>query len=314
MTISITSLLQAHLDDAARLVAEGAARGGFPFTDEGLEGAVRKALGRMDLSSGVVALRDGGVAGFLVGFSATLFNGLPGVFAPEWGHATDGDATLYGPMYRAASERWVAEGRTTHALSLFSGDTGGLDSWFGMDFGRHLVDGARRVEPGSRSSSGIEVRPGTGADLDAAVIMERATAAHLNSAPVFLGHQPDDREALRLRLADPDRPVFVADTGDRVIGWVTASPAEETPLSIGRHVPLAIDGAYVDPAGRSAGIGASLVEAMMAWAASRGFEWVAVDYETANLEAAGFWPRCGFDPLLVSLARTIGIPAPAPAD
>ena len=136
--------------------------------------------------------------------------------------------------------------------------------------------------------------------------------AHLRASPVFLAHKPHDREALRARLADPARPVLVAEVDDRVVGWMTASPCGGDPLVMARLAPMLIDGTYVEPAFRGGGVGTALVESMMAWAADQGHEWIAVDYETANLEAAVFWPRCGFAPVLTSLARTIGTPQSAP--
>ena len=80
-----------------------------------------------------------------MGIPARLFNGLPGVFVPETGHATDGDASVNGLLYRTAAERWLGNGRATHAMSLFSGDREGLAAWSNLDFGTHLIDGARRV-------------------------------------------------------------------------------------------------------------------------------------------------------------------------
>lgn len=306
VAISITSLEAAHLDEAARLVAIGADRCAFPFADGGLEMAVRDALGNMNLDTGVVALRDGRVAGFLVGFATTLFTGLPGVYVPEWGHATDGDPSLYGPMYRSASARWVAGGAVTHAITLFAEDHGALESWFGMGFGKHLVDGVRRVEACAPIADGIEIRLADEGDLAAAVAMDAATAAHLSSSPVFLDRSPDDEASLLAQLADPERPAFVAVDENRVIGWVTAKPSGEAPRSIRRSVPMSIDGAYVYPEFRRSGVAASLVDALVDAASGQGIEMIAVDYETANLEAAAFWPRCGFEPVLISVARTIG--------
>jgi len=267
---------------------------------------VRDALGDMDLGTGVVALQDGRVAGFLVGFVATLFDGLAGVYVPEWGHATGGDPTLYGPMYRSASAGWAAGGAATHAITLFTEDHGALDSWFGLGFGKHLIDGVRRVVACAPGAEGIEIRLADQGDLAAAAAMEAATAAHLSSAPVFLDRSPSDEESLMARLTDPERPVMVAVTEGRVIGWVTASPSNDVPLSMRRRVPMSIDGAYVCPEFRRGGIAASLVDALVDLVSGQGAEIIAVDYETANLEAAAFWPRCGFEPVLISVARTIG--------
>ena len=306
VTISIAAFEAAHLDDAARLVAISADRSGFPFADGGLEAAVRDAQGRMDLGTGVVALRDGRVAGFLVGLATTLFTGLPGVYVPEWGHATDGDPSIYGPMYRSASADWVAGGAVTHAVTLFAGDHDGLESWFGMGFGKHLIDGVRRVEACAPIAEGIEIRLADEGDLAAAVAMDAATAAHLSAAPVFLDRSPDDETSLLAQLADPERPVIVAVEEHRVIGWVTANPSDDSPMSIRRRVPMSIDGAYVYPELRRSGVAASLVDTLVDTVSGQGAEMIAVDYETANLEAAAFWPGCGFEPILISVARTIG--------
>ncbi|MCJ7726625.1 MAG: hypothetical protein MUP76_09605, partial [Acidimicrobiia bacterium] len=243
MTVAVEILNETHLDDASRLVVEGAARSGFAFIDAGLGDAVRYALSQMDSGAGLVALRKGRVAGFLAGFSTTLFNGLPGVFVPDWGHATDGDAAVYGSLYRTASERWVAEGMLTHAISLFAGDRAGLEWWSGVGFGRHLVDGVSAVPTGAPARLHEGMRRADPADLEAALAMEEATASHLRAAPVFIAHRPAGPEALRARLGDPQRPVFLAETAGRVVGWVTAKPSGETPLAIRRHAPVAIDGA-----------------------------------------------------------------------
>jgi GNAT superfamily N-acetyltransferase len=247
------------------------------------------------------------VSGFLAGFAAPLLGGLSGVYVPEWGHA--GDAASYRILYREMAARWVAAGRTTHAVTVFTGDTLARSCWFDMGFGSHLVDAVRRVTEPGEQPSGVTVDRADQSDLDAVVTLEVASAGHLGSSPTFIRREPQSREALQARLDDPDSPIFVARAGGEVIGSVTACPSHDAPLSIRRHAAVRIDGMFVAPTVRRVGAGRALVEAVMAWAIEQSATWVAVDYETANLEAAAFWPRCGFEPVLLSLARTIGHPA-----
>jgi len=301
--LSVETLGGDHLDAAALLVAHTASRSRHPLTDDAYQGEVRTALGRVDLADGVVAFRDGEVAGFLAGFRVPLFGGLPAIYVPEWCHATDGGTAVYGPMYRRAATRWVADGRTTHAVTTFAGDRPAQDAWSRLGFGQHGIDAARRV--GTPSLRSIAVAPAGEADLEGVLALHDAMSTHLRGAPSFIDNPRPDRDELVGRLADTLRPVLLARAQAKPVGMVSITTSEDAPLSIRRRVPVRIDGMYVDPDSRGSGVGATLVAAALAWASEHGFDWLAVDYETANLEAAAFWPTQGFDPLLVSVVRNV---------
>jgi hypothetical protein len=70
-------------------------------------------------------------------------------------------------------------------------------------------------------------------------------------------------------------------------------------LPAGRDNPDRGAGLPVGPAGGGLGVTA------LQWAARAGFGGYALDYQSANLVAARFWPAVGFSPVLCSVGRRL---------
>src|SRR5262245_49883436 len=90
--------------------------------------------------------------------------------------------------------------------------------------------------------------------------------------------------------AGKDRVTYIAEERGRWIGMATG-------LAIDRDVPNAdLVGMFVEPGARGRGVGATLVEAVVEWARSRGaprlFLWVT----STNHAAIRLYERCGFRP------------------
>ena len=58
-------------------------------------------------------------------------------------------------------------------------------------------------------------------------------------------------------------------------------------------------------AARGKGVGHALVDATLTWAYDHGYQWVSVDFDTANLLSRPFWLQAGFRPAGYGVLRLI---------
>lgn len=59
------------------------------------------------------------------------------------------------------------------------------------------------------------------------------------------------------------------------------------------------------PGARGQGVGHALVDAALTWAYDHGYQWVSVDFETANPLSRPFWLNAGFHPAGYGVLRLI---------
>jgi GNAT superfamily N-acetyltransferase len=65
------------------------------------------------------------------------------------------------------------------------------------------------------------------------------------------------------------------------------------------------------PGARGRGVGHALVDAALTWAHTHDYQWVSVDFETANPLSRPFWLNVGFHPAGYGVLRRIGGGVPA---
>jgi GNAT superfamily N-acetyltransferase len=87
--------------------------------------------------------------------------------------------------------------------------------------------------------------------------------------------------------AGEDTVTYVAEDGDHWVGLATGR-AEN-----GR---FDLFGMFVEPEARGRGVGAALVEAVIAWARARGAAWLHLGVTSTNHAAMALYERCGFRP------------------
>jgi GNAT superfamily N-acetyltransferase len=297
-----------HVAGAAALVAEdcAAARRAHPLVPRTLEDPGRVAgflAGPAAGGLGVTALAGRRVVGFLAPLAVELWGAL-GAYVPEWGRSGAGTGCA-ADLYAAAAAGWVAAGRRTHAVTLWAHEVEAEAAWHTLGFGRVVVDAVRGLEPPARRGRGVAVRPASRADASILAGLEQALWEHLAGAPVFRVHpRPGRAEAVR-RLADPARPVWLAELAGAVVGFLSLQPGDNAPAALRAPNLVRCDGAFVAPARRGRGAGSALLGAALRWAAAAGFDGCSLDYESANPEASRFWPAAGFAAVLHSLARRV---------
>lgn len=318
---SIRPIEPSDLDSAARLLAERHRRHRLaePLLDPGYEdpAAMRpeiEALLSSDKAAGWVALREGAVAGYLIGIAKSELIWGQNVWVEAAGHAAQ-DPALVRDLYAVAAAAWVGEGRTNHHVVVPATDAGLVDAWFTLDFGQqhlHAVVEAPAASFGVVPRSELIVRLATLDDVPSLVQLERVLPLHLAGSPVFsrLGVDPDDEIEAELRadLVDPKYRFFVAEHGGRVIGTSIGCSVE---LSTGSSGVIRPDNAgylayaAVLPEARGLGAGRALGDAVLAWSRDEGYRSIVTDWRSANLEADRAWRGMGFRLTFRRLHRAI---------
>jgi GNAT superfamily N-acetyltransferase len=303
--IEIVPFADEHVDGAAGLLAErhGRHRAAEPLLPavEDLRPHVEAARGE-----GVAALRDGELIAYLVGGRAEDAGFGRHVWVDRGGHAAR-DPKLIRDLYAAAAGPWVADGHTRHYVLVPA-----LDElaavWFALGFGQQQAFGIRPSgAPHPRAAGGSAIRRGGVELLDAMTPLAGLVWAHQSLSPVFAGVPLPAPEELRRdweeALRDPDVAYFLAERDGRAVGHAFTYPAHVDLGTPPRSLNLAV--AATAPEVRGSGVGVELVEHVLGWARTAGFDHVVADWRVTNLLSSRFFPRRGFRPTFLRLHRSI---------
>jgi GNAT superfamily N-acetyltransferase len=309
-----------HLDAAARLLVERhrAHRLVEPlldarFEDPAAAGAEIEALLRQEGASGVAALVDDEVVGFLIGAPRDASWGR-NVWVEPAGHAAT-DPEMVRDLYAAAAEGWVEDVRTSHYAMVPASDPALVDAWFRLGFGHQHVHAIRETlsAPSAQPPEpALEVRRARRDDLDALACLGVALPEHQARSPVFSRLPVPSMESTRAEYEDdfddPRFATFVVEREGNVIGSAICCALEVS--SSYRGLALAPDAAFLGfaavlPEARGSGAGRLLGEAVLDWARETGRPSVVADWRMTNLLASRAWPRLGFRPMFYRLFRAI---------
>lgn len=268
---------------------------------------------KAEAASGAVALRGGETVGFLLGVPRSSPMWGPNVWVEAAGQAAE-DPEVLRDLYGLAAQQWVDDGRTAHYVVIPAHEPGVLRAWCRLGFGEQQAHGVRSAAPsGWFVPPRLVVRRATPADVPALARLDLELPAHQGRSPVFsAGEVPTLEEAAadwEEDLEDEDLVAFVAERDGAVVGSAVGCPATRS----GAHAGLArpdgaalLSFAAVAPAARGMGVGRALGEAVVGWAAERGFTCVATDWRTTNLLSSRAWPALGFEETFLRLHRVVG--------
>ena len=232
--LELRSFAEDDLDAAAQLLAARHRhhRATEPLLSERFEDAAATreevaSLWAQDDASGGVALRDGDVAGFLLGTRREDQNWGANIWIEAAGYAVD-EPELVRDLYAFCSQRWVDEGRTRH-YALVPALDDQVDAWFRMSFGAQQAHGIKEVDeqpwpPGTRRAE-----PG---DIEALMEIVPLIAEHHGRAPVFSGVDWDEdadelRTMLAAEIADDELGELVYERDGRVVAHFELVSAEK---------------------------------------------------------------------------------------
>jgi len=309
------------VDEAARLLAERhrhQRRSIFAldrkYEDQSATREQVAALFKKEGASGAISLVHGRATAFVLGTRRP-----DSVWGPnEWiEDAGSGGTDVEGirESYAAAAARWVEAGRTNHFAVVPASDTKEMEAWFSLGFGKQQVHAIR--EPVWREfvptlTPGLTVRRATRDDFAVLAELDVALPSHQTGTAVFSRLPvPTVAEALADLEEDFDNPSyasFVAEHEGRVIGAAIGCSLELSP----GHTPMMrprscgfLGFASVLPEARGLGAGRALGETVMCWSRDEGYEWVATDWRSTNLNANRSWLALGFKPSFHRLHRAI---------
>jgi GNAT superfamily N-acetyltransferase len=153
------------------------------------------------------------------------------------------------------------------------------------------------------------VRPATGADLDRLEAMARAAVEELTAAKGGIvwrrhgaRHEPL-RDGLATDLEEPRSQVLVGTIDDAVVGYAVTTVEA---LADGGDLAVLRD-LYVEPDARGVGVGAALMEGVLAWARER--ECMGVDSVAlpGSRETKNFFESFGLVARAIIVHRTLDL-------
>ena len=182
-----------------------------------------------------------------------------------------------------------------------------------LGFGRN---GAYGVQPTAsrRRSSAIAVRVAGLEHLDTIARLALVEIQHRSAAPMFAPRQDRPLAALAAEhraLHDNGTVHLLASLDGRDVGLLTVELTSPVPRLCPDGQPY-IGPTATLPDARGRGVGHALVDAALTWAYDHGYQWVSVDFDTANPLSRPFWLNAGFHPAGYGVLRLIDGGAPPP--
>ncbi len=313
--LELRSFAEDHLDAAAELLAARHRhhRATEPLLSERFEDASATrdevaSLWAQDDVSGGVLLRDGDVAGFLLGTRREDQNWGANIWIEAAGYAV-AEAELIRDLYAFCSQRWVDEGRTRH-YALVPALDDQVDAWFRLSFGAQQAHGIKEIDQQPWPPGARRAEPG---DIEALMEIVPLIAEHHGRAPVFSGVDWDEdadelRTMLAAEIADDELGELVYERDGRVVAHFELVSAEKGSMhrSLAQPDRAALLGFAASlPGVRGSGAGVALTEAASAWAHEQGYATMVTDWRETNLLSSRFWPARGFRRSFLRLYRSI---------
>ena len=145
----------------------------------------------------------------------------------------------------------------------------------------------------------MKIRSATPDDLDALFDLNKQINElhHLYAPQAFVAPSEEDRTFLINMLADEERLFLVAEEGQQVLGFITATITQNETISFLIKDPICRIGTIVvDKNQKSKGVGRALMTAVEQWARESGATQVRLEVMEFNHNAQQFYDKLGFVP------------------
>jgi GNAT superfamily N-acetyltransferase len=175
-----------------------------------------------------------------------------------------------------------------------------------LGFARKEAYGIQPAAPRRRSSA-VAVRVAGPEHLDTVARLALVELQHRSAPPMF-GPRQDrplaDLAAEHRALHDTGAVHLLATLDGRDVGLLTVELTSPVPRLCPDGQPY-IGPTATLPGARGRGVGHALVDAALTWAHAHGYQWISVDFETANPLSRPFWLNAGFHPAGYGVLRLI---------
>jgi len=183
-----------------------------------------------------------------------------------------------------------------------------------LGFGRHDAYG---VQPAAarRASSAVAVRVAGVEELDTVARLALVEIEHRSAPPIFAPQRDRplaDLVAQHRALREGGAVHLLAALAGRDVGLLTVELTSPVPRLCPDGQPY-IGPTATRPDARGRGVGHALVDAALTWAYAHGYQWISVDFDTANPLSRPFWLNAGFCPTGYGVLRFIDGGAPGSA-
>lgn len=310
--IQIEQLNEKHIPAAVDLIIscyieEQAALPFLPNAKEFIYPLQKLIRDLFDSRSGVAAICDGELIGFLSGFQVSeLFGKCKGIYSPLYGHGAKKEyrKLVYQELYKHAAEIWLKNDYMTHSLTFFAHDRETIDTWFWLGFGLRCIDSIRKVEPIVLSSPHITIKKVSLSEVPVLADIHRQHHMYYKDSPLFMPRKDEDPiQDLTQWLSKDNHHLWAAFQEDKPMGYMKIQPSGESFISEHQAV-MNITGAYVMESERKAGIGAMILGEIQAWLMKNGYPLCGVDFESFNTTGSRFWNKY-FTPYTYGMVRRI---------
>lgn len=320
--IQFMGMEEKHIRQMAVLLAkrQERERKAFPYLparfeeiDEA-EGVIRKMLERPYVG-GIVAVRGIDVIGYLLyEFKESaergryVWMGYESIAVSEHEHPR-----LVRLLYADAGAEWVKNGYFHHALMVPLAEQKLLNEWLEQSFYFEQKYAllplekyeAKQVAP----QPPLKIRRGTEADVQLYKKMALWNSIHQTAAPSWNPITKETMEEVKKdyeELSEEENSyVWIAEQGEQVAGFHVYYKDGDPYNLVMPEKCIELPAASTNPDLRGRGVGRTMADHCFAELQKDGFEYIFADWRTANHLASYFWPRLGFEPVMVRMSRQI---------
>lgn len=262
----------------------------------------------IDQYNGLAAVEGDQLVGYVLWLTADQFRNTDrrGSYTPEWGHAAvrGKKARVYRDLYAYVSSELYEAGCDSHALTYLATDRDVQDFLYWNGFGMTVVDAVRSMEAVPEKKNPFIIRKAGADDIPALVEIEAEHWRHYSQAPVLMeANSADDAEEFARLLDHPGFSAWMAETSDgKIISYQRFETQSSSVDILQSEQTVNITGAYTLPEFRGLGAAAALLNEGLRFYREQGYQICAVDFESINPHASGFWMRY-FEPVCYSAIR-----------
>ena len=216
-----------------------------------------------------------------------------------WGPHVFLEATGDAEAIRDAYAR-EAPGWPRRHFALVEPTPEALEPWYRLGFAQMHAYGERASGAQRSQASGIAIRRGGPADLEAALRIDRVIQDLQEASPSFASlplYEAERRADWEETLAADDVSYFVAERDGDPVGHVTLYPESVATMNLASTAVL--------PEAQGQGVGRALTSHALAFARESGYATVATNWRVTNLVASRFWPALGFRVTKLRLTREL---------
>ncbi|WKA58983.1 GNAT family N-acetyltransferase [Planococcus shenhongbingii] len=278
------------------------------------ETVLRKILERPYIS-GIVAVRGIDVIGYLLyEFKESVERGryvwmdYESIAIKESEHPR-----LLRLLYADAGAEWVKNGYFHHVMMVPLGDRKIVAEWLDQSFRyeqKYAVLPLKDFEPQTLTPlPNLVFRKGSGEDGPLLKKMALWNSIHQASAPSWLPITKETMEDIKSSYeelsADGDAYLWLGQQGERVAGFHVYFRKAD-PLSLVAPMNcVELPAASTNPDLRGKGVGKVMANYCFSELKKEGFDYIFADWHSPNHLASYFWPKLGFQPVMVRMSRQI---------